>query len=94
MDFSSLLTLSNNILTSLTPNICSQDAIEKLQSSGNVDNPEGGLDALVQVAVCEKVSKYILLPKREGSTGRISARDLNSTCARSVQKRLRAGIHD
>jgi len=31
-----------------------QEAIEKLQSSGNVDNPEGGLDALVQVAVCEK----------------------------------------
>ncbi|KAJ7380204.1 Integrin beta-1 [Desmophyllum pertusum] len=31
-----------------------QAAIEKLMSSGNVDNPEGGLDALVQVAACEK----------------------------------------
>lgn len=26
-------------------------------SSGNVDNPEGGLDALVQVAACEKVGQ-------------------------------------
>lgn len=31
-----------------------QDAIEKLMASGNVDNPEGGLEALVQVAACEK----------------------------------------
>ncbi len=28
-------------------------------ASGNVDNPEGGLDALIQVAACEKVGKYI-----------------------------------
>ena len=28
-------------------------------SSGNVDNPEGGLDALIQVAVCEKVGNYV-----------------------------------
>lgn len=34
-----------------------QDAIEKLMASGNVDNPEGGLEALVQVAACEKVGQ-------------------------------------
>lgn len=33
-----------------------EHAVEKLKSSGNVDNPEGGLEALVQVAVCgEKI---------------------------------------
>ena len=37
--------------------ICSQEAIEELLSSGNIDNPEGGLDALIQVAACEKVGK-------------------------------------
>ncbi|KAM7451541.1 Integrin beta-1 [Porites harrisoni] len=31
-----------------------QYAIEKLKSSGNIDSPEGGLDALVQVAACGK----------------------------------------
>jgi len=43
-----------NIL-SLGKNVTSfQDAIEKLKSSGNVDFPEGGLDALVQAAACER----------------------------------------
>lgn len=34
-----------------------QDTVAALNISGNVDNPEGGLDALVQVAVCEQVKK-------------------------------------
>ena len=49
--------LLHQYIASFNPNICFQDAIEKLLSSGNVDNPEGGLDALVQVAVCDKVCK-------------------------------------
>lgn len=39
----------------LNPYNCFQYAIEKLKSSGNIDSPEGGLDALVQVAACGKV---------------------------------------
>ena len=32
-----------------------QTTVNSLNISGNVDNPEGGLDALMQVAVCGKV---------------------------------------
>lgn len=39
---------------SLTNNITEfRDAVEKQTISGNEDTPEGGLDALLQVAVCE-----------------------------------------
>ena len=55
--------LLHQYIDSFNPNICFQDAIEKLLSSGNVDNTEGGLDALVQVAVCDKVcKKYFTTP--------------------------------
>ncbi|PFX28360.1 Integrin beta-1 [Stylophora pistillata] len=37
-----------------------QEAIEKLMASGNVDNPEGGLEALVQVAACEKLGGVVI----------------------------------
>ena len=43
----------------LNPYNCFQYAIEKLKSSGNIDSPEGGLDALVQVAACGKVHWWL-----------------------------------
>ena len=33
-----------------------QDSIKEQNISGNLDVPEGGFDALMQVAVCEDVS--------------------------------------
>ena len=32
-----------------------QSAVQKVNISGNVDNPEGTLDALMQIAVCGSV---------------------------------------
>ncbi|XP_038653377.1 integrin beta-8 isoform X1 [Scyliorhinus canicula] len=53
---------------SLTDNITEfKNAVEKQRISGNEDTPEGGLDALLQVAVCEseigwrKDAKHLLL---------------------------------
>ncbi|XP_072365303.1 integrin beta-8 [Scyliorhinus torazame] len=53
---------------SLTDNITEfRNAVEKQRISGNEDTPEGGLDALLQVAVCEseigwrKDAKHLLL---------------------------------
>lgn len=33
-------------------NFFEQEEVEKVKSSGNLDNPEGGLDALLQASVC------------------------------------------
>ena len=32
-----------------------QSTVQRVNISGNVDNPEGTLDALMQIAVCDKV---------------------------------------
>lgn len=38
-----------------------QDKVKEQVISGNLDEPEGGFDALMQVAVCEKVSPMQLV---------------------------------
>jgi len=35
-----------------------QDSVKEQNISGNLDVPEGGFDALMQVAVCENVSAW------------------------------------
>ena len=37
-----------------------QSVINRVNISGNIDNPEGTLDALMQIAVCDKVRMFVL----------------------------------
>ena len=37
-----------------------QSVINRVNISGNIDNPEGTLDALMQIAVCDKVRMFAL----------------------------------
>ena len=37
-----------------------QSVINRVNISGNIDNPEGTLDALMQIAVCDKVRMFTL----------------------------------
>ena len=36
-----------------------QSVINRVNISGNIDNPEGTLDALMQIAVCDKVRMFV-----------------------------------
>ena len=36
-----------------------QDKLNSVNISSNVDKPEGGFDAIVQVAVCSQVSGHV-----------------------------------
>ena len=51
-----LMLISCNLLNSC------QSAIRRVNISGNVDNPEGTLDALMQIAVCASVRMLYLKP--------------------------------
>ena len=36
-----------------------QSVVNRVNISGNIDNPEGTLDALMQIAVCDKVRMFV-----------------------------------